>query len=78
VEKTSRLGSRDLVASGVKCRPHGGKNSKMKSLTVFWLSLKAKVDLGLCRSQVMSEDWQRIHRVSRVSGGSPENHWILG
>jgi hypothetical protein len=25
VEKTSRLGSRDLVASGVKCGPHGGK-----------------------------------------------------
>jgi hypothetical protein len=31
VEKTSRLGSRDTVASGVKCGPHGGKNSKMKS-----------------------------------------------
>jgi hypothetical protein len=31
VEKTSRLGSRDLVASGVKCGPHGGMNSKMKS-----------------------------------------------
>jgi hypothetical protein len=33
VEKTSRLGSRDPVASGVKCRLHG-KNGKMKSLTV--------------------------------------------
>jgi hypothetical protein len=31
VEKTSRLGSRDLVANGVKCKPHGGKNGKMKS-----------------------------------------------
>jgi hypothetical protein len=31
VEKTSRLRSRDPVASGVKCGPHGGKNSKMKS-----------------------------------------------
>jgi hypothetical protein len=30
VEKTIRLGSRDLVASRVKCRPHGGKNGKMK------------------------------------------------
>jgi hypothetical protein len=30
VEKTSRLRSRDLVASGVKCGPHGGMNSKMK------------------------------------------------
>jgi hypothetical protein len=27
VEKTSRLGSRDPVASGVKCGPHGGKNN---------------------------------------------------
>jgi hypothetical protein len=35
VEKTSRLGSRDPVASGVKCRPHGGKNSKMKSVECF-------------------------------------------
>jgi hypothetical protein len=34
VEKTSRLRSRDLVASGVKCGPHGGMNSKMKSWTV--------------------------------------------
>jgi hypothetical protein len=34
VEKTSRLRSRDLVASGVKCGPHDGKNSKMKSWTV--------------------------------------------
>jgi hypothetical protein len=39
VEKTSRLGSRDLVASGVKCGPHVGMNSKMKSWTVSWLSL---------------------------------------
>jgi hypothetical protein len=31
VEKTSRLGSRDTVDSGVKCGPHGGKNDKMKS-----------------------------------------------
>jgi hypothetical protein len=31
VEKTSRLRSRDPVASGVKCGPHGGKNNKVKS-----------------------------------------------
>jgi hypothetical protein len=43
----SRLGSRDLVASGVKCRPHGGKNSGTKSWTVSWLSLKTKVEPGL-------------------------------
>jgi hypothetical protein len=35
VEKTSRLRSRDSVASGVKCGPHGGKNSKMKSVDGF-------------------------------------------
>jgi hypothetical protein len=46
VEKTSRLGSRDLVADGVKCGPHGGKNSETKSWTVFWLSLKTKVEPG--------------------------------
>jgi hypothetical protein len=36
VEKTNRLGSRDPVARGVKCGPHGGKNGKMKSRTVSW------------------------------------------
>jgi hypothetical protein len=35
VEKTSRLRSRDPVASAVECRPHGGKNSKMKSVDGF-------------------------------------------
>jgi hypothetical protein len=29
--ETSRPDSRDPVASGVKCGPHGGKKSKMKS-----------------------------------------------
>jgi hypothetical protein len=47
VEKTSRLGSRDPVASGVKCGSHGSKNVKMKSWTVSWLSLKTKVEPGL-------------------------------
>jgi hypothetical protein len=36
VEKTSRLRSRDPVANGVKCGPHGGMNSKMKLWTVSW------------------------------------------
>jgi hypothetical protein len=76
VEKTSRLRSRDLVASGVKCRPDGGMNNKMKSWTVSWLSLKTKVELGLRGSRVMSGDWQRLHRVRGVSCGSPENHWV--
>jgi hypothetical protein len=57
VEKTNRLHSRDPVASGVKCEPHGGKNGKMKSWTVSWLSLKTKVEPGLRWSRVMSGDW---------------------
>jgi hypothetical protein len=57
VEKTSRLRSRDPVASGVKYGPHGGMNSKMKS----GLSLKTKVESGLRGSRVMSGDWQRLH-----------------
>jgi hypothetical protein len=76
VEKTSRLRSRDLVASGVKCGPHGGKNSKMKSWMVSWLSLKTKVEPGLCGSRFMSGDWRRLHRVHGVSSGSPEIHWV--
>jgi hypothetical protein len=35
VEKTSRLRSKDPVASGVECGPHGGKNSKMKLVDDF-------------------------------------------
>jgi hypothetical protein len=76
VEKTSRLRSREPVASGVKCGPHGGMNSKMKSWTVSWLSLKTKVEPGLHGSRVMSGDWRRLHQVRGVSGGSPENHWV--
>jgi hypothetical protein len=78
VEKTSRLGSRDPVASRVKCGPHGGKNGQMKSWTVSWLSLKTKVEPRLCGSRVMSGDRRRLHRVRGVSGGSPENDWFLG
>jgi hypothetical protein len=74
VEKTSRLRSRDPVASGVKCRPHGGMNNKMMSWTVSWLILKTMVETGLHGSRVMSGDWQRLHQVRGVSSGSPENH----
>jgi hypothetical protein len=56
VEKISRLGSRDPVASGVKCGPHGGDNSGTNSLTASWLRLKTKVEPRLCGSQVMSGD----------------------
>jgi hypothetical protein len=75
-EKTSRLRSRDLVASGVKCGPHGGKNGKMKSWTVSWLGLKSKFESGLRGSRVMSGDWQRLHQVRGVSSSSPENQWV--
>jgi hypothetical protein len=74
VEKTSRLRSRDPVVSGVKCGSHSGMNSKMKSWTVSWLSLKTKVEPGLRESRVMSRDWWRLHQVRGVSSGSPENH----
>jgi hypothetical protein len=47
VENTSRLGSRDPVASYVECGLHGGKNSVTKSWMISWLSLKTKVELGL-------------------------------
>jgi hypothetical protein len=80
VEKTSRLSSKDPVASGVKSGPHGGLNGKMKSWTVCWLSLKTKIEPGQRGSQVMSCDWWRLHRVRGVSSGSPENHcvpWLI-
>jgi hypothetical protein len=69
VEKRSRLGSKDPVACRVKCGPHGGKNGKMKPWKVSWLSLKTKVEPGLCGRRVMSEDWRRLHRVRGVSSG---------
>jgi hypothetical protein len=61
VEKTSSLGSRDPMASGVKSRPHVGKNSGTKSWTVSWLCFKTKVEPGLRGSRVMSGDWRRLH-----------------
>jgi hypothetical protein len=64
------------VASGVKCGPHGGMNSKMNSWTVSWLSLKTKVESGLRGSRVMSGNWRRLHRVRKVSSSSLENHWV--
>jgi hypothetical protein len=71
VEKTSRLGSRDPVASAVKCRPQQDEVSGR-----FLLSHKTKVEPGLRGSQVMSGDWRRLHQVRRVCGGSPANHRV--
>jgi hypothetical protein len=51
----------DSVASRVKGGPHGGKNRKMKSCTVSWLSLKTKAEPGLRGSRFMSGDWRRLH-----------------
>jgi hypothetical protein len=76
VEKTSRLRSRDPVASGVKCEPHGVKNGKMKLRTVSWLSHKTKVEPGLRGSQVMTGDWRSLHQVRGVCGGSPKNRRV--
>jgi hypothetical protein len=76
LQKTSGLGSRDPVASGVKYGTHGGKNGKMKSMIVSWLSLKTKVESGLHGSQVMSGDWRRLHKFRGVCGGSLENHRV--
>jgi hypothetical protein len=76
VEKTIRLDSRDPVASGIKYEPHDGKNSKMKSRTVSWLSHKTKVEPRFRGSQVMSGDLLRLHQVRGVCGGSPENHQV--
>jgi hypothetical protein len=48
LEKTSRLGSRDPMASGVKYVPHGGKNDKNELRKVSWLSHQTRVEPGLC------------------------------
>jgi hypothetical protein len=55
VEKTSRLRSRDPVASGVKRRPHGGKNSKMKSVVGFLVEPQNQGRAGI--SWEPSHEW---------------------
>jgi hypothetical protein len=57
VEKTSRLDSRDPVASEIKCVSQCGKNNQTTSYMVPWLILKAKIESGRRGGQVMSEDW---------------------
>jgi hypothetical protein len=77
VEQTSRLGSRDPVASGIKCGSHGGNNSKTKLWTVSRLSLKTKVEPGQRGSRVMSGDWwDATPKFRGVCNGSPQNHWV--
>jgi hypothetical protein len=50
--ETSRLGSRNPVACGVKCGPHGGKKRKMKS------SIGAGAGLRLTTEVCMRGLWQ--------------------
>jgi hypothetical protein len=76
VEKTSRLGSRDPVASGVKYKPHGGKNSNLTSVDGFLVEPQNQGRAGTSWDQVMSGDWQRLRQFRRVCGGSLENHRV--
>jgi hypothetical protein len=78
VEKTSRLRSRDPVASWVECGPHGGKKSKMKSVDGFLVEPQTKVEPGLHGSQVMSGDWRRLHQVRGVCGIHQKITGLLG
>jgi hypothetical protein len=55
VENTSRLRSRDPVASRVKCGPHGGKNSKMKSVDDFLVEPQNQGRFGT--SWEPSQEW---------------------
>jgi hypothetical protein len=55
VEKTIRLGSRDLVASGVNCGPHGCKNSKTKSVDGFLVEPQNQGQAGT--SWELSHEW---------------------
>jgi hypothetical protein len=55
VEKKSRLGSRDPVASGVKCGPHGWKNSKVKLVDGFLVEPQNQVRAGT--SWEPSHEW---------------------
>jgi hypothetical protein len=64
------------VTSEVKCGPHGGKNSKMKSVDGFLVEPQNQGRAALRGSQVMSCDWRRLHQVRGVYGGSPKNHWV--
>jgi hypothetical protein len=70
VDKTIRLGSRDPVASGVKCGPHGGKNSKMKSVDGF---LVEPQNQGRARTS-----WEPSHewRLAKATSSSRGLRWF--
>jgi hypothetical protein len=64
------------MAGGVNCGPHGGKNSKIKSVDGFLVDPQNQGRAGIRGSRVMSGDWRRLHQVRGVCGGSPENHQV--
>jgi hypothetical protein len=55
VDMTSRVRSRDPVASGVRCEPHGGKNSKMKLVHGFLVEPQNQGRAGT--SWELSHEW---------------------
>jgi hypothetical protein len=69
-EKTSRLRSREPVASGVKCGPHGGMNNKMKSWTVFGRASKPRSS----RDYVGAKSWVAIGGGYTEFAGFPVVH----
>jgi hypothetical protein len=76
VEQTSRLGSRDSIADGVKCGPHGGKNNKRsRGQFLGWVSKPRS-----SRDDVGGKSWVEIGGgvtpSPPVSNGSPQNHWV--
>jgi hypothetical protein len=66
VEKTSRLHSRDPVASRVKCRPHGGKNNKMKLVDGFLVEPQNQGRAGT--SWEPSHEWRLAEATSSSRG----------
>jgi hypothetical protein len=74
--ETSRLGSRDPAASGIKCGLHGGKNNKMKSCAVPWLGLKAKTEPG--RSWGPSHEWDWCGGHTKPMGFAVVHHKTTG
>jgi hypothetical protein len=76
VEQTSRPCSRDLVASEIKCWPHGRKNRKTNSCTVSWLKLKTKVKSG--RSWRPSHEWQLAFGCIKSAGFAVVHHKTTG
>jgi hypothetical protein len=78
VEKTSRLRSRDPVASGVKCAAWWQERQD-EVMDGFLVEPQNQGRAGTTWEP--SHEWQfpEATPISRglISGGSPENHWVL-